>query len=84
MDYPREGLINIQNIDDSECFKWSIVRYLSPVDHNPRRITKTDNDFAKKLDFKKLEILTKSKKRNPIGISVSGYKIEEKRPSMYQ
>ena len=54
MDHPRKGLINIQNIDDSECFKWSIVRYFSPVDHNPRRITKTDNDFAKKLDFKNI------------------------------
>ena len=25
-DHPRKGLINIQNIDDIECFKWSIVR----------------------------------------------------------
>ena len=26
LDHPRKGLINIQNIDDNDCFKWSIVR----------------------------------------------------------
>ena len=26
LDHPRNGLINIQNIDHNECFKWSIVR----------------------------------------------------------
>ena len=26
LDHPRKGLINIQKIDDNECFKWSIVR----------------------------------------------------------
>ena len=25
-DHPRRGLTNIRNIDDSECFKWSLVR----------------------------------------------------------
>ena len=34
LDHPKKGLIIIQNIDDNECFKWSIVRYYS--------------DFAKK------------------------------------
>ena len=34
------------------AFKWSIVRYLNPADHNPARITKADQDFAKNLDFK--------------------------------
>ena len=45
-------MISVQNVDNDECFKWSIVRYLNPLDHNPRRITKADKDFAKKLDFK--------------------------------
>ena len=34
-DHPREVLINDQNIDDNECHKWSLVRYLHPTDHNP-------------------------------------------------
>ena len=52
LDHPRKGLINIQNINDNECFKLCLVRYLNPADHNPRRITKHDKDFAKRLDFK--------------------------------
>ena len=39
LDHPREGLTNIQNTDDNECFKWSLVRYLNPTDHYPARIT---------------------------------------------
>ena len=27
-------------------------RYLNSADHNPRRTTKADNDFANRLDFK--------------------------------
>ena len=26
LDHPRKGLINIQDIDDNECFKWYLVR----------------------------------------------------------
>ena len=44
----RKGLINIQNIDDNECFKWYLVRYVNPADHNPRRITKADKGFTNK------------------------------------
>ena len=46
-DHPRKGLINIQNIDDNECFKWCLVRYIHPADHNSGKITKGDKDFAK-------------------------------------
>ena len=40
LDHVRKGLINTKNTDDSECFKWCLVKYLSPADHIPRRITK--------------------------------------------
>ena len=37
-----------------------LVRYLHPVDHNPRRITKAVKDFAKKkLDFKDIKFQVK-------------------------
>ena len=39
-------MINIQNTDDNKCFKWCLVRYLNPADHDPRRITKADTDFS--------------------------------------
>ena len=41
LDYPRKDLINIQNTDDNKCFKWFLVKYLNPTDHNPRRTTKS-------------------------------------------
>ena len=31
LDHRRKVLINIQNIDDNKCFKWSIIRYLNPA-----------------------------------------------------
>ena len=51
LDDPRKELLNIQNIDDNECFKWCSVTYLNPADDTPRRITKADKEFAKRLDF---------------------------------
>ena len=61
LDYPRKGLINIENIedyddddddvDDDEYFKWCLARYLHSEDHHPARIRKVYKDFAKKLDF---------------------------------
>ena len=59
LDHPRKGLINIQNIDDNECFKWCLVRYLHPADHNLRRIKKANKNFAKKLDFKDIKFPVK-------------------------
>ena len=52
------------------------VRYLNPADHNSRRITKPDKEFAKKFDFKnikfpvKIRDFHKIEKKNSIGISV--------------
>ena len=80
-------MINIQNTDNTECFKWSIVRYLNLADRNPGRITKADKKFAKKLDFKdikfpvKIRDIYKSEKKNSIGISDFGYENTEKYPT---
>ena len=59
IDFPRKGLVPIQHINDNECFKWRIVRYLNPGECNPARITKSDKDLAKKLEFKDFEFLVK-------------------------
>ena len=86
LDHPRKGLINIHNINDNKCFKWCLVRYLYPADHNPRRISKADKNFAKRLDFKdiktpvKIRDIHKIEKKNSIGISVFGYENKEKYP----
>ena len=86
VDHPEKGLINIQNANDNECFKWCLVRHLNPADHNPRRITKADKDFAKSLEFKDIQFLLKTRdirkteKENCIGISVFGYENKVKYP----
>ena len=79
-------MINIQNIDDNECFKWCLVRHLHPADDQPARITKADKDFAKKLDFQgrqfpvKIRDIHRTEKSNSIGISVFGYENNVKYP----
>ena len=51
LDHPRKILINIQNTDDNESFKWCLVIYLNTADdHHSARITKADKEFAKRLD----------------------------------
>ena len=52
LDHPRKRLINIQNTDNNECFKWCLVRYLNTANRNPARITTADKDFAKNLILK--------------------------------
>ena len=52
LDQPRKILINIQNINDNECFKWFLVRYLNPENHHPARITKAEKDCAKQFPLK--------------------------------
>ena len=87
LDHAKKGLINIQNIDGNECFKWSSVGYLNPADRNPARTTKADKDFTKKLDSKdikflfKIRVIHKIEKKNFICISVSGYENIEKHPN---
>ena len=86
LDHSRKGLINIQNIDDNECFKSSIVRHLNSADHHPARIRKADKDFAKKLDFEdikrpvKIRDIHKIENKNSIVISFFGYENKEKCP----
>ena len=73
-------MINIENIDDNECFKWCLVRYLDRVDHNPKGIKK-----AKELDFKddfsnqsyRHSKIEKKKKKNPTALVFFAMKIRK-------
>ena len=65
-----------------------MARYLNPGDHNPRRITKTDQPFAKRLDFKDIKFPVKTrdirkikKKKNPSALVM---KIRKNVQFMYQ
>ena len=90
LDHPIKGLINIQNIDDNECFKWCLVRYLHPADHHPARTITVDKDSARKLDFKgikfpvKIRDIHKIKKKNCISINIFSYENKEKLEAQLQ
>ena len=54
-------MINIQNFNDDEWFKWYLAwYYLNPADHHPAMIRKIDKLFRGELNF---EGITKLKKR---------------------
>ena len=63
-----------------------MFRYLNPADHQPARTAKADKGFARRLDFKdinfpvKIRDIHKTKKKNSITITVSGYENKEKHP----
>ena len=77
-------MINILNIDDHECLKWCLIRYLNPKDHNLRKITKANQEFAERINFKdmklqsKLETFLKSKTKKRKKKKKSKYKNFEK------
>ena len=75
-------------MNDNECLKWCVNRYLNTSDCNPAISTKADKDFAEKTDFKGIKFPVKirdiqifKKKKNFIGISVFGYENKEKHPT---
>ena len=88
--YPRKDLINIQNINDNDCFKRWFVRYLHPTDDTPRRIKKIDKLYGSKLDFKdtklpvKVRDIRKIKRKNSIGLVFLVMKIGKSIQSMCQ
>ena len=77
----NKGLINPQNIDN-KCFLWSHVRHLNPRKKNPQRITQSDREFAKRLDYSGISFpVTRNhriEKQNKINIYLFGYDTEKK------
>ena len=80
-----KGLINIKN-EDNECFRWCHIRHLIPQNKNPQRITKTDKNFIKQLDYSNIEFpvtvkqINKIEKQNDIRIKLFGYEEKQKFP----
>ena len=75
-------MINIQIIDDNECFKWSSVKHVNPTDVTQQEL---DKDFAKSLILKtkftvKIRDKHKIEKKSSIGIGVLGHENEQKYP----
>ena len=72
------GLINLKNTDD-KCFLWCLNRHLNPRKKDPQRITKSDRESAKGLDFSGITFpvtrnqINRIEKQNKINISLFGY-----------
>ena len=81
------GLINIDN-KDNECFRWSFVRYFSPL-KNPAIIRNVDKKFAKQLNYKNVNFpvykkeYSKIEKQNNISISMFSYQKKKKTLSVF-
>ena len=88
-DHQIKRIIDIPNIDNNGGFKGSLVRYLNPTGHNPRRIKKVIKILPKSLilnilNFQsKSEIYTKLKKRLPSVLVFLLMKIRKNIQSMY-
>ena len=86
LNHPGKDLINIQSTGHNECFKRCLVRYLNPAEHNPGRIAKADEDFAKRLGFKDIKVPVKTRgidkieKKISISIIAFGYENKVKYP----
>ena len=81
-------MINFQNINDNECFKWSIVR--NSGDRNPAKNAKAGKEFAKfnfkdiKFSAKIRDILKIEKKKILSALVFLVMKIKKNLQSMYQ
>ena len=78
---PMRGLINSKN-EDSESFRWCLVRYLNPANKNPAKIRNVDREFAKQLNSKGVKVpvykkdYPKVEKQNSSSINVFDYEDE--------
>ena len=50
----------MQNIDDTECLKSCLFKYLHPADSNSAWIRKVDKDFPREPDFKDIKFPVKT------------------------
>ena len=79
----RCGLINPKNTDN-KCLLWCLNRHLNPRKVHPQRITKSDIESAKGLDFSGITFpvtinqINRIEKQNKININVFGYDTEKK------
>ena len=75
----KKAVIDMKN-DDDQCFKWSVVRALNPVEKNSQRITNELKEQSERLDWSglkfpvKLDQIVIFEKFNPqISINVFGF-----------
>ena len=83
-------MINLQNIDVNDYFKWILVRDLHPADDHPAQTKTAGKKFAKNLDFKdtkfpvRVRYIHKIEKRILSALGILVMKIKKNIESMYQ
>lgn len=78
---PMKKLIDMQNLENNECFRWCLIRYLNPVGKNPLRISKAHKNYVDELRFKEIKCpvtvkdYANNEEMNTIAINVFIYEI---------
>ena len=80
-----KGVINMKN-DDEQCFKWSVTRFLNPVEAQGERVTSLLKQQAEELDWTGVKFptpvignsISNFEKNNNVGVLVIGYDENEK------
>ena len=73
----KKALINIKN-QDNECFKWSVTRFLNPVDKNSEKMSKILKEQSEKHNWDgissptPLNEIPRFEKNNNVSINVLG------------
>ena len=82
----ENGIVNLKNIDDDQCFKWAVTRYLNPIARrrDAEKLTQKLMDQSEKSDWSctsfptplhKLDIF---ENMNKISVMVFGWDDDEK------
>ena len=77
--YKKKAIINVQNENDNECFKWAVTSAVFPKKKNAERLSKQMRKDSEKFDWTGIEFpvslkqIDKFEKHNNYAINVFGY-----------
>ena len=77
--YMKKAIINVQNENDHECFKWAVTSAVFPQKKNAERLSKQMRKDSEKFDWSGIEFpvslkqIDKFENNNPYAINVFGY-----------
>ena len=82
----ENGIVNVKNFDDDQCFKWAVTRYLNPIarKRDAEKLTQKLQDQSGKLDWSctsfptPLHELDIFENMNKISVMVFGWDDDEK------
>ena len=75
----KKAIINVQNENDNECFKWAVTSAVFPAERDGERLSKQMRKDSEKFDWKGIEFpvslkqIDKFENHNNYAINVFGY-----------